>query len=114
MRAKDTLIPLAIKLSAPGGVAVRWNDGHAATYPYAYLRRRCPCAICRDTPPVVKTEPDPFPMLGKGPIATTGATPIGRYAIQFHWNDGHAEGIYSYSYLRGICPCEDCRGSEVP
>ena len=108
------MVPVSIKLSAPGGVAIRWSDGHTSTYSYAYLRRRCPCANCRDTPPVVKTEPDPFPILGKGPIAATGATPIGHYAIQFHWNDGHADGIYSYAYLREICPSEESRGGETP
>jgi DUF971 family protein len=110
----DELVPTTIKLSAPGGVAVTWNDGHVATYSYAYLRRQCPCALCRDTPPEVKTEPDPFPLLGKGPIAVTGASPIGRYAIQFRWNDGHAQGIYSYAYLREICPCDQCGGGEAP
>ena len=103
------MVPLSIKLSTPGGVFIRWSKEHAATYSYAYLRRRCPCAICRDAPPLVKTEPDPFPLLGKGPIMATEVSPIGHYAIQFNWNDGHAEGIYSYYYLQEICPCEDCR-----
>jgi DUF971 family protein len=35
--------------------------------------------------------------------------PVGNYALQIRWNDGHAAGIYSYEYLRGICPCELCR-----
>ena len=108
------IIPTSIKLSADGGVTIQWTDLHMATYPYAYLRRHCPCAMCRDNPPVVKTSPDPFPILGKNPnpIKTTGATPVGRYAIQFQWNDGHSEGIYSYAYLRELCPCEDCQKSN--
>lgn len=105
----NELVPTSIKLSASGGMAIIWNDGHAATYPHAYLRQRCPCAICREKPPEVKTVSDPFPILGKNPIALTGATPIGRYAIQFLWNDRHAEGIYSYGYLREICPCKRCQ-----
>ena len=102
-------VPTSIKLAAPGGVAITWNDGHQATYSYGYLRKQCPCATCRDKPPEVKTEPDPFPILGKGPIKVTGAAQIGHYAVQFNWNDGHATGIYSFSYLREICPCEQCR-----
>jgi DUF971 family protein len=104
------VIPTSIKLSAPGGVLIKWNDGHEATYSYAYLRERCPCATCRDKPPVVKKTPDPFPIYGKGPIQVVGAAPIGSYAIQFNWNDGHATGIYSYTYLREICPCDQCQG----
>ena len=111
MTSTEELMPTAIKLSAPGGVAITWNDGHRATYSPAYLRRRCPCAVCRDRPPEVKTTADPFPIYGKEPIAVTGASPIGRYAIQFRWNDGHAEGIYSDASLREICPCDACRSS---
>ena len=102
-------VPTSIKLSAPGGVAITWSDGHQATYSYAYLRKSCPCAACRDQPPEVKTEPDPFPMFGKGPIKVTGAAQISHYAIQFNWSDGHATGIYSFTYLREICPCETCQ-----
>lgn len=101
--------PIKIKLFTPDGLEISWNDGHQANYSYAYLREQCPCASCRDAPPVVKTTPDAFPIYGKGPIQLTGATPIGHYAIQFTWNDGHATGIYSYNYLREICPCNQCR-----
>jgi DUF971 family protein len=102
-------VPTSIKLSAPGGVSIVWNDGHKGTYSYAYLRKNCPCAACRDNPPEVKTEPDLFPIFGKGTIKVTGAAQVGHYAIQFNWNDGHASGIYSFTYLREICPCENCR-----
>jgi DUF971 family protein len=33
---------------------------------------------------------------------------VGHYAIQIDFTDGHATGIYSFDYLRTICPCEDC------
>ena len=101
--------PIKIKLFTPDGLQISWNDGHQATYSHAYLREHCPCASCRDSPPVVKTTSDAFPIFGKGPIQLTGATPIGHYAIQFTWNDGHSTGIYSYNYLREICPCNQCR-----
>ena len=108
------IAPTSIKLSAPGGVLVKWNDGHEATYSYAYLRQRCPCATCRDTPPTVKVTADPFPIHGKDVIKVTGAAPVGHYAIQFNFNDNHATGIYSYVYLREICPCDQCqKESEV-
>jgi len=35
--------------------------------------------------------------------------PVGRYALQFKWNDGHSSGIYSFEHLRNICPCEQCQ-----
>jgi len=25
------------------------------------------------------------------------------------WSDGHSTGIYTYEYLRALCPCARCR-----
>jgi DUF971 family protein len=33
---------------------------------------------------------------------------VGQYAIRLAWSDGHASGLYSYDYLRRICPCSKC------
>ena len=43
----------------------------------------------------------------------TGATlnsvkPVGRYALQFEFSDQHNTGIFTWQYLREICPC--CAG----
>jgi len=33
---------------------------------------------------------------------------VGNYALQFNWSDGHKTGIYSFEYLRQLCPCPQC------
>jgi DUF971 family protein len=33
---------------------------------------------------------------------------VGRYALNFQWSDGHAEGIYTFDFLRQLCQCESC------
>jgi DUF971 family protein len=33
---------------------------------------------------------------------------VGNYALQIDFSDGHTTGIYSYDYLRTICPCDEC------
>ncbi len=101
--------PVKIKLSAPGGVSLEWDDGHVSVYPYDYLRNACPCALCRENPPQIVRESDPFQMAGKPAIRPERAAVAGHYAIQFFWNDRHSSGIYVYSYLREICPCPVCR-----
>jgi DUF971 family protein len=30
---------------------------------------------------------------------------VGKYALSLSWGDGHDTGIYSYRYLRELCPC---------
>jgi DUF971 family protein len=37
---------------------------------------------------------------------------VGNYAIEFRWQDGHSTGIYSYDYLRALCPCSACRAEH--
>ncbi|HCU24193.1 MAG TPA: hypothetical protein DF383_04170 [Deltaproteobacteria bacterium] len=37
------------------------------------------------------------------------ATPVGWYALQFTFSDGHETGVYSYELLWGICLCEECQ-----
>jgi DUF971 family protein len=37
--------------------------------------------------------------------------PIGNYAIQPNWADGHTFGIWTFERLRGFCP--DCQGEDA-
>jgi DUF971 family protein len=43
------------------------------------------------------------------PPKPASAHAVGRYAIQFNWQDGHNGGIYSWEYLRRVCQCQECR-----
>jgi DUF971 family protein len=36
--------------------------------------------------------------------------PVGRYAIQIDWSDGHTTGIYPFRRLRELCECSVCTG----
>ena len=42
-------------------------------------------------------------------VTAKSATPVGNYAVQIEFSDGHSTGIYSYGHLREICPCEACQ-----
>jgi len=108
--------PEHIAISKSKGIQIDWKDGHHSQYSLAYLRDECPCASCTGAH---GTEPkkssysaappnDPFQMY-KPALKMLNVEPMGHYAIQIHWNDGHNTGIYSYDYLRKICPCEQCR-----
>jgi DUF971 family protein len=33
---------------------------------------------------------------------------MGSYAIRIDWSDGHDTGIFTFEYLKAICPCEQC------
>ena len=100
--------PKNIEVSLSSGVQIDWKDGHRSEYTLQYLRDHCPCATCTNKPPA---PPSPLQMYKKV-LRMEGVEPVGRYALRFLWNDGHATGIYSFEHLREICPCEQCRSGK--
>ncbi len=83
-------------------VEVTWRDGHHSTYSIASLRLQCPCAVCRQRPSHGSLPMHP------GSISLQGLRPVGRYAVALEFSDGHRTGIYSFEYLRSLCPCPEC------
>ena len=101
--------PKRIDVSLSSGVQIEWSDGHGSDYALDYLRDHCPCATC--TTGKHKPAPSsPFTMY-KRVLKMDAVEPVGRYALQFKWSDGHSTGIYSFDHLRNICPCAECRAS---
>jgi len=80
------------------GIKITWQDDRECTYPAQLLRQKCPCAVCKETPG--HAAPQPIP---SGPVSVKSAHPMGWYALQFVFSDGHDTGIYPYEYLRKIC-----------
>ena len=84
-------------------VRITWADGYHSSYPLAYLRKICPCAVCneqrRNTDPLRVLRPDQAAARGElqpdRPVEL-----IGNYALQFFWIDGHDTGIYTFEFLR--------------
>jgi DUF971 family protein len=95
-------------------LVVVWDDGHESYYPAEALRRACPCAACSG-------EPDLFGrMAGGGPqhyrqnsFVLLGVEPMGNYALQPTWADGHTFGIWTFDRLRAACPCDECRNAAA-
>jgi DUF971 family protein len=92
---------------------VEWWDGHISTYPFSLLRAACPCAMCRGGHENMSPEPDPqvfFVQLDDSEkTRISEINPVGGYGIQFVWQDSHDDGIFTWHYLRSLCPCEECR-----
>jgi DUF971 family protein len=86
-------------------VRIIWDDGHVGEYPEAYLRGQCPCALCQGHGPGHRFLEVPDAKL-------VGIDGVGNYAIEFRWQDGHSTGIYSYDYLRALCPCAACQSQQ--
>jgi DUF971 family protein len=108
-----------VHLTTGEGVTIEWKDGHLSHYPFAFLRDACPCALCdeertktnRQPGAPVAPKPGELPMF-KAAARPTSAEGVGKYAIKFNWNDGHELGIYSWQWLRQICPCQACKADR--
>ena len=92
-------------------IEITWLDGHHSGYGYEFLRWQCPCAICRGEGGV----PGILEHLEKLTVEQTDLVdlgPVGNYAMNLAWRDGHNTGIYSWEYLRGLCPCPECQAKR--
>ena len=99
----DELRPLALKREGDG-LKIEWSDGAITIVPWRKLRSNCPCASCNEE----RSKPaDPFRILSPqevaaGAPAPVAMVPIGHYAYQIRWNDGHDTGIYPIDLLRKL------------
>jgi DUF971 family protein len=107
-----------VNLTVGTGVDIEWADGHVSHYPFVFLRNACPCAMCNEEREKTGRKPGapPKPAPGALPLFKPAAKPIsaepvGKYAIKFTWNDDHDLGLYSWKYLREVCPCIECQAS---
>src|SRR5512136_3069392 len=95
MAASNTLTPSEIVLHARSRVLeISFSDGRRFELPYEFLRVYSPSAEVRGHGPgqeVLQT--------GKKEVDILSLEPVGSYAVQPHFSDGHATGIYSWDYL---------------
>ena len=119
--------PTRLKLKRDEKLEIDWQDGRRCVYTIGLLRSMCPCAGCKGTregrdphdimsgPPRAADEPAApvkkpklsLTVLGgdqSGPLRAEKAEMVGNYAIRIDWSDRHNSGIYSFEYLRQICP----------
>jgi DUF971 family protein len=109
-----------VNLTAGTGMEIEWQDGHRSSYTFPFLRDACPCALCEEERSKSGRAPGDPPKLAPGalPMFKAAAKPlsaegVGKYAIKFSWNDAHDLGIYSWTFLREVCPCAECKAGRA-
>ena len=92
---QTTPVPTEIKLHQTSRVLeIAYSDGRAFKLPYELLRVYSPSAEVRGHGPGQETL-----QVGKRDVTITGVEPVGHYAIQPKFSDGHESGIFSWDYL---------------
>lgn len=106
---------LELSWAGPDRLQIAWADGHVSTYTVNELRRRCPCANCRTAR--AQSQKKGSLVVLKGPVtqqvAARRVEPVGNYALRLTFSDGHKQGLYSFSYLRNLCPCQKCMSQST-
>jgi len=83
-------------------LGINWKDQHESIFPFANLRRFCPCNDCRRAD-VAKGEP------ADAQKKLDSVQRIGDASVMLAWTDGH-ETLYLLEELRELCGCAHCKG----
>lgn len=99
-------LPVSLDKSAERKLIICWNDGRQQAIPFRVLRDACQCATCMDEK--TKAVEKPAGMLNvisaaeAAPIDITLMQPVGNYAYNIHFSDGHTTGIFTFERLRAL------------
>ena len=115
MPTDPEITPVRLDLKRDEKLTIDWQDGLTCEYSMDLLRSMCPCAQCKmvregTNPHDISPGPKRRPLLTILPgnysekITALSAELVGNYALKIEWSDHHDSGIYSFVYLRSICP----------
>ena len=93
--SKDSPLPTEIKLHQVSRVLeISFDDGKTFNLPCEFLRVYSPSAEVRGHGPGQETL-----QIGKKNVEIKAVEPVGNYAVQLAFSDGHNTGIYSWDLL---------------
>jgi len=105
---KDTPLPTRIVVHKQSRVLeIEFANGKLFRLPFEFLRVYSPSAEVRGHGPgqeVLQT--------GKREVGVDHLDTVGHYAVQPHFDDGHATGIYSWDYLYWLGDNQDALWEE--
>ena len=97
--ADSRVTPTEIAQADARTLRIAWGDGCESTYDVRQLRLACGCANCVDEwSGEARLDPASVP----ADVHPLRIEPVGRYAIQIAWSDGHETGIYPFQRLRDL------------
>lgn len=96
--------PLTLRVpKTRDALVIEWDDGSQDRLVAALLRERCPSARAKrdrlDASPDI--TPDIAPSIAPSLTIET-IDPIGQYAVNIAFSDGHGRGIFPFSFLHAL------------
>ena len=100
--------PTALTLHETSRVLeVAFDDGQTFRLPFEFLRVHSPSAEVQGHGPGQETL-----QLGKRDVTITDITPVGHYAIQPRFSDGHSSGLFAWDFLHFLGTQQDTLWAE--
>ena len=105
--------PVSLAKTENRELTIEWSNGETQVVSFRTLRDNCRCAHCIDkrteaaneTASGEKKLSNELPVLSMAetmPLDIVQMHPIGNYAYNIHFSDGHSAGIYTFELLRSI------------
>ena len=103
------LVPQSIQREGDDEIVITWSDEKVSRWKIADLRDACPCATCREkkrgkaeNEASAKGGLPMLPVLSAAearPLAIESMQPVGSYAYNIAFSDGHSSGIFPFVLL---------------
>jgi DUF971 family protein len=100
------LVPVSIQRDGASAIRITWSDETTIRWTAGELRQACPCATCREKKrgddQQRQEKPAMLPVLSAAearPLSIEAMNPVGSYAYNIAFSDGHSSGIYSFARL---------------
>ena len=99
--------PTGIQRDGDGAIVIAWDDQSSTQWTAAQLRKACPCATCREKrrgqDDEIKSSGNLWlPVLSAAeaaPLRIESMRPVGTYAYNINFSDGHSSGIFQFEVL---------------
>lgn len=97
--------PTNLEVAEGTKLRITWSDGVVREITFAELRKACPCASCREqrkAPPQPTSGLQVISMAEAQPLKIQAMNPVGNYAYNIEFSDGHDTGIFTLEFLREL------------
>lgn len=106
-------VPVGLEKTDDRRLVIRWSDDVEQSLPFRTLRDNCACANCMnerlesagETSAGEKKLSNNLPILSMAetlPLDIVTMHPVGNYAYNIHFSDGHSAGIFTFEMLRSL------------
>jgi DUF971 family protein len=97
--------PTKLEVAEGTKLVITWSDGVVREIGFGELRKACPCASCREQRKETALPAGGLQVISLAearPLKIQAMQPVGNYAYNIEFSDGHDSGIFTLELLREL------------